>query len=411
MNREASAVSTAEEVGPRNVKGRFVIGIDGSHAGAGGGVENLIQLICFADWRKFNFDKIVLWGPAVLLSGLPVRERVEYVPVPVLRNRLLKGLLWKTWTFPKTARGQCDILLVPSGVFFPPGIPVVSMCTNLLPFDRSELSRYRGTRDYVRLLALRYLYKLGFLMAHGVIFPSDHARKCAFGHRRIPARAVTISHGVDDQFALPPRAQRPITAYTAARPFEFLYVSNVQPYKHHPEVVRAVAALRARGLAVSLRIVGPGSPESLRLLQDAMRRVDPNREFLFYEGSADRRTIHEKYHRADAFVMASTCETFSRPLLEAMAAGLPVACSRRQPMSSILGDAGLYFEPEDTDTIELTLLRLVNDEHLRARCASQAFERAKSMSARMSAEATLRLIRDVWDADAAHNRTGSPRES
>ena len=75
---------------------------------------------------------------------------------------------------------------------------------------------------------------------------------------------------------------------------------------------------------------------------------------------------------ADLFVFASSCENMPNTLVEAMAAGLPIACSDRGPMPEILQEAGVYFDPEDVPSIADAVARIVSDAELRTRIAQRA---------------------------------------
>jgi glycosyltransferase involved in cell wall biosynthesis len=80
----------------------------------------------------------------------------------------------------------------------------------------------------------------------------------------------------------------------------------------------------------------------------------------------------------DAFVFASMCENMPNSLLEAMAAGLPIASSELQPMTDILQDGGTYFDPEDSASIAATMVRVMRDTALRARLAARAYVLAQA---------------------------------
>ena len=67
-------------------------------------------------------------------------------------------------------------------------------------------------------------------------------------------------------------------------------------------------------------------------------------------------------------------------LLEGMAAGLPMACSRMGPMPEILGDAGIYFDPEDANSIAGALRELIESPDLRTKLAQAASDRAQVFS-------------------------------
>ncbi len=158
------------------------------------------------------------------------------------------------------------------------------------------------------------------------------------------------------------------------------YVSIVEVYKHQWHVAESVSRLRAEGLPVALDLVGPSTPSALTRLKKTMSRVDPAGAVVRYLGSVPHAKLGERYAEADLFLFASSCEAFGQILIEAMSAGLPIACSRQSAMTELLGEAGVYFEPEDPQDIARALLELIESAPLRARLATAAFERAKSYS-------------------------------
>jgi alpha-1,3-rhamnosyl/mannosyltransferase len=82
------------------------------------------------------------------------------------------------------------------------------------------------------------------------------------------------------------------------------------------------------------------------------------------------------------------------PVLEAMAAGVPTACSAIEPLSGIVGDAALRFDPLDTGAMTEALLRISGDEALRSRLAEAGPRRAARFSWAAAAEATLQVLRE-----------------
>jgi len=80
----------------------------------------------------------------------------------------------------------------------------------------------------------------------------------------------------------------------------------------------------------------------------------------------------DAYRAADAYVLPSRFDVFSIGLVEAMAAGHPIACSHFRPMPDILGDAGVYFDPERPDDVARAIRELIGSHELRTRLASRA---------------------------------------
>ncbi|HEY2537104.1 MAG TPA: glycosyltransferase family 1 protein [Solirubrobacteraceae bacterium] len=92
---------------------------------------------------------------------------------------------------------------------------------------------------------------------------------------------------------------------------------------------------------------------------------------------------------AEAFVYPSLYEGFGLPVLEAMARGVPVACSNSSSLPEVAGDAALLFDPREEPAIADALERLLTDcaevERLRAR----GLERARGFTWERTARATL----------------------
>ena len=154
------------------------------------------------------------------------------------------------------------------------------------------------------------------------------------------------------------------------------------PYKHQIEVAKAANELRRAGCPIRVRFVGADWGAYGQLFRKLLRQLDPQEEFLIWPGSMPFSTLHSEYLAADAFLFASSCENLPNILIEAMAAGLPIACSNRGPMPEVLDDAGIYFDPLSASEIAEAMRRLFDHADLRVRVAAQAKPRGCSASTR-----------------------------
>ena len=274
----------------------------------------------------------------------------------------------------------------------------VSMSQNMLPFQARELQRYGFSPTTLRLLVLRWTQSNSFKTADGVIFLTHHAaREVQRVTGRLHGQTQAIPHGLNRRFHHLPKPQRAISHYSSAQPYRLLYVSIIDHYKHQWQLVEAVGCLRqTTGWPVVLDLVGPAYPPALSRLKNALAAWDPEGEWVNYHGAVPYTELHQLYQRADLGLFASSCENMPNILLETMAAGLPVAASNRAPMPELLGDAGLFFDPESPAEIVAALDRLIGDPGLRSALAKKGSSAAQQYSWEACADQTFAFLADVY---------------
>ncbi len=106
------------------------------------------------------------------------------------------------------------------------------------------------------------------------------------------------------------------------------------------------------------------------------------------------------YSLACLMVFPSLFEGFGIPFVEAMNTGLPIVCSNTTSIPEVVGDAGLYFNPEDPRDIGEKVLRAWSDEGLRNTMIERGFERAKLFTRELAAMKTI----DAYAAAASTTR-------
>ncbi len=375
------------------------LGIDASNIRTGGGLTHLSELLRAAEPERYGIKRIVVWAGQETLAQLPDRSWLVRAHEPALDASLPARLYWQAKKLPRLAAACCDFLFVPGGLRGSGFKPFVTMSHNLLPFELAESRRYGASWMFVKMLLLRWSQTGSFRQADGVIFLTEYARSVVSrlaGLDKLESHRPIIPHGINQRFNLPPRSQNPLAAYSMRDPFRFLYVSKVEPYKHQWNVVEAVARLRRAGLPVALDLIGgPECSRSARRLIKTILREDVIGEFVHYLDHIPYTELAAFYHRADAFVFASSCENLPNILLEAMAAGLPIACSRCGPMPEVLGPAGVYFDPEQPEEITASLQLLLDEPKLREECAHQAYQQAQQYSWERCARETFSFLADV----------------
>ena len=109
-------------------------------------------------------------------------------------------------------------------------------------------------------------------------------------------------------------------------------------------------------------------------------------------------SLLDAYHAADVLLFPSLYEGFGLPVLEAMACGTPVVGSQAAALPETAGDAALYCDPSDPESIAAQTLVLVEDDTVRARMVARGRAHASQFSWGRAAHDTLEAYREALAA-------------
>jgi glycosyltransferase involved in cell wall biosynthesis len=168
-----------------------------------------------------------------------------------------------------------------------------------------------------------------------------------------------------------------------------LCVAQKRPYKNLGALIRALPGLEDEGAVLVL----PGSStEYENELRGLAAELEVSGRVRFLDWVSEDE-LEGLYRMASCLVLPSLVEGFGLPVLEAMARGVPVACSDRSALPEVAGDAALLFDPLDQRAVTDCIQRLLRDETLRAQLAERGRERVRLFSWRQTAEKTFSTYR------------------
>jgi glycosyltransferase involved in cell wall biosynthesis len=266
-------------------------------------------------------------------------------------------------------------------VLFNPGFtsPILAGCPSVTVFHDLQHKRHP---EHFRWFDLPFWRMLLWASAHRsrhLIAVSEATRADLLRFYQIN-KVTVISHGVEPAFFALDRTQ--------AQPY-VLCVSTLHPHKNIDRLIRAYA-LKKRNFKLMFAGMRGFHAQSI----DALIAELGVGESVQLTGWISREELYRLYARTQAFIYPSTFEGFGMPVLEAMAAGVPVACSDIPPLREVAGDAALFFDPLDEAAIAASLERIVSDDSLRRRLAEAGPLRARQFSWERAAEKTLRVLVD-----------------
>lgn len=170
----------------------------------------------------------------------------------------------------------------------------------------------------------------------------------------------------------------------------FLYPANYWKHKNH-EMLLAAFASAAAALPPGFRLVCTGAPDVREAwLRDAATRMGLGKTVLF-AGFLPRGQLQALLRRCCGVVFPSLFEGFGLPILEAMSAGVPVACGNLTALPEAAGDGALLFDPRVPHQVAQAMRALALDEPLRARLVDAGLRRAAEFAD------SARMAREYWD--------------
>ena len=375
----------------------YTIGIDATNLRGGGGLTHLIECLHAAQPELHGIERVVVWGGKPTLNALEEKPWLSKNNPSALNQGLLKRTLWQRFYLSHAARDEgCDLLFVPGSSYAGNFQPVVTMSQNLLPFEMVELKRYGLCFFTLKLLLLRLTQSRTFKKADGVIFLTKYSRDVVLRITgKLRGQTCIVPHGLNPRFNSAPKPQYDIAEYNDANPYRVLYVSIIDQYKHQWHVVKAINTLRKQGFPIALDLVGPAYPPALMRLNATIDRMDFSRHWVHYHGAIAFDELHQHYAQVNLGLFASSCENMPNILLETMASGLPIACSKKGPMPEMLNAAGLYFDPEQPDDIARVLRELIESPLLRTKLAQASYAIAQEYSWQRCANETFGFLNAV----------------
>ena len=209
---------------------------------------------------------------------------------------------------------------------------------------------------------------------------------------RIPEANIRVLPHPTPAFAL--EAGRSATSTEGAsrekaRPYLF-YPAQFWSHKDHVTALRAVRALRDRGLDIGLVFCG-GDQGNRSWVEAECERLDLAGDVEF-EGFVTRERLLALYRDAFALVYPSWFGPENLPPLEAFALGCPVVAARVAGSEEQLGDAALLFEPGNEASLASAIESLWSKQDLRRRLVQAGRDRALSFTPKHFAQGLLQLI-------------------
>ncbi|HTA32896.1 MAG TPA: glycosyltransferase family 1 protein [Solirubrobacteraceae bacterium] len=187
------------------------------------------------------------------------------------------------------------------------------------------------------------------------------------------------------------------TRFELSERLVLLSLSAKRPHKNLLALLGALAQLAPADRPV---LVIPGYPTAYeRELRARAGALDLASDVRFPAWVSEQE-LEGLWSIARAFVFPSLYEGFGLPVLEAMARGVPVACSNASSLPEVAGEAALLFEPHEESAIAQALRQVLGDEALRERLRELGLARAREFTWERTARLTLETYARALGAES-----------
>jgi glycosyltransferase involved in cell wall biosynthesis len=338
--------------------------------------------------REAPWAEAVRWVTLpVRLGGPPVHVPLQFAGLPALA--LARGL---------------DVLHSPAntGPVVTPGLASVVSLLDLIWLHRAaEWESSIHIQRRMRLLVGYCVRHADRLFAISRAAAEDFVRTLGIAPERIEVTPLGVSPP-EPEPVLEEDVLRARLGLGRAR--VVLCVAQKRPYKNLHRLVRVLPELEKDVVLVLL-----GSPTEyeaqLRLLAEDLGVAERVR----FPSWLPDRELGGLYALSLVFVLPSLIEGFGIPVLEAMARGVPVACSNVAALPEVAGDAALLFDPERQEEITAAVRRLLDDRVLAAELIARGHERVRVFTWKRTGETSLAGYRRALEDRAASSPLTSRR--
>jgi glycosyltransferase involved in cell wall biosynthesis len=268
--------------------------------------------------------------------------------------------------------------------------PVVSLLSSQpVVVTVHDLSYKYFPQAYHPAFRLWYSFLIPLILrrARSVITVSESERGAIISHY---PRAAACLHAIANG-GLPTGLCVEERVTTARSDGYILYVGSFSQRKNFSGLLEAACRL-ARKRSFNFIFVG-GTSKSLAATSFTIPS-DIGSRFTFIDAVNDPADLVPYYQNATCFLFPSFYESSGLPPVEAMACGCPVIVSDIPALKERCGDAAVYCDPYDIDSVCAAVETVMDDERLRAKLQLLGRIRAEAFSWSHSAAQTLQLLRN-----------------
>ncbi len=237
--------------------------------------------------------------------------------------------------------------------------------------------------------------------AHLILTVSEHSKEQIIEYFRLPeSRLRVITEAARAVFTVLPHDEqwnKTLRRHNLKSNEKFLlYVGGISPHKNLNTLIDAFGRLDG----IKLVLVGDYKDDPFFSAYPALKKQVEELglpDKVIFAGYVEDTDLAYLYNAATLVVLPSLEEGFGLPAVEAMACGTPVAASNRGSLPEVLGDAGIFFEPNDVENMAAVIEQILSDDARREKMSRIGLNRSEQFIWKKAAQDLLLIFNELAD--------------
>jgi len=319
-------------------------------------------------------------GEITLIAPTKVAVDLLQITIPFPRLWTQVRLSWEVFWNKKI-----DNLFVPSHL-----MPLIHPKHTTITIHDVAFKRFPQSYGFLSRLYLDWGAKFAVKNAWQIIVPSETTKQDLVQFYKADATKITViplGFEAESKPLHPDQAAQVLERFNLKSKRYFLFLGRIESKKNLQTLIEAFSAISPRCPGVQLALAGKLGVGGERILQ-LVKNPD-----IVVTGYVDEIAKQALLENALCFVFPSLFEGFGIPLLEAMAANLPILASKIPSSLEVAQDNALFFEAEDAEALAGLMEKVATEDNFRSVMVQNHAKTLERFSWKRCAEETMKVLK------------------
>lgn len=335
----------------------MILGIDATHVVSGGALGHLKLLLENFNNCNSKISKIYVWGPNKTLNLLTKNKDIIKCHHKIFEFNFIFKAFWQIFCLKKNLKKyNCNILFVPTGIFYTNFHPTITMAQNLMPFNKDIVKKHFPHSLFFKMILQKYLFIRSFNKASKIIFLSKYSKDYINFFLNINLHnKLIIPHAIDLKLLNFFKNKKIPKNLKNKKIIKICLLSDINFNKNYENVLYAMSLLK-KEYNIQFFWIGDCNPILSHKFNKLKKKLNNYKNYIFYKGLLSHSKTMNFLKKCDIFLYTSFCETFGVSVLEGMSSKLPMVILDHPLYKEILGNNAFFFKHNNVEDLKSKII-------------------------------------------------------